>query len=231
VEYVFFAGAGVMALAVAALRFGAASRRRARLLGFATSFGLDYSPVDPFGLIDHRFDLFDRADAARCENVVWGNWHGVQVKVGELRFEPDGKRRRDIRRTAKRFSFAIVEIDAWLPHLVIRRDFLAGVSENLLLPRLRFESDAFNRTYRVECDEERFAYKFVDPRMMLWLQEIGESFRFEFEVRGDRALVWCGRLKPFALIPLLGVAKGFADHVPRVVLRDEALIRPNPGQP
>src|SRR5213594_3490956 len=96
-------------------------RRRAALFGFATRFGLDYARNDPFGLIDHRFDLFDRADGARCQNVVWGNWHGVDVKVGELRFTRGRDRRRlEVHRTTKRYSFAIVEFEAWLPHLSIR---------------------------------------------------------------------------------------------------------------
>jgi hypothetical protein len=60
----------------------------------------------------------------------------------------------------------------------------------------------------------------VDARMLLWLQGLAETFRFDFEVRGDRALVSCPRLKPTALVPLFGAAKGFVDHIPRLVLRD-----------
>lgn len=212
---------------LAGIGFVAAARRRAALRQFARRFGLEYSPTDPFGLIDHRFAVFNQADRARCDNVMWGNWHGVDVKVGELRFERDPDRTKlDLLKTTRRYSFAVVDLDAWVPRIAIRHDPLATLSETLLLDRLRFESDAFNRMYRVDCEDPRFAYKFIDARMMLWLQEIGESFPFDFEANGERALVSCRRLKPFGLVPLFGAAKGFVDHVPRVVLRDDAVSTP-----
>jgi hypothetical protein len=180
VEFVFFVLAFIVASGVAIVQLAAGTRRRAALRDFAERFSLDYSPVDAFGLIDHSFDVFNRADGARCENVLWGDWHGVEVMVGELRFEASAQRsRRDLLETRRRYSFAVVEIDARLPHLVIRHDPLAGLTESLLLDRLRFESDVFNRTYRVDCADQRFAYKLVDARMMLWLEEIAESFRFD----------------------------------------------------
>jgi hypothetical protein len=232
VEFLVYGAFAVVALAAALLKLAVTGRRRQALFELATRFGLEYSPTDPFGLIDHRFDLFNRADAAKCENVVWGNWHGAEVKTGELRFKPDPDRQRtDFHQTAKRYSFAVVEIDAWLPHLAIRHDPLAGVSESLLLDRLRFESDRFNRTYRVDSPDQRFAYKMVDARMMLWLLEMADGFRFDFEVNGDRALICCPRLKPTGLIPLFGAAKGFVDRIPRVVLRDNALSGPQQGHP
>jgi hypothetical protein len=227
VEFLAFGVAAILAVAFAAIRLTQASRRRAALFEFAVLFGMEYSPVDPFGLIDHRFDLFDRGDGARCQNVVWGNWHGMGVKVGELRFKPNRDRRnQEIHQATKRYSFAVVEFDAWLPDLTIRPDPLAGLSEDLLLDRLRFESDEFNRMYRVVCADEQFAYKLIDARMILWLQEIGQTFPFDFQVNGNRLLVWCNRLKPLALIPLFGAAKGFVDHIPSVVLRDNPLLTP-----
>jgi hypothetical protein len=231
VELAFYVTLFVLLSIVAGIEFFFSARRRAALREFAGRFGLEYSPTDLFGLIDHRFALFNQADGARCDNVVWGTWHGVDVKVGELRFKSDPEPSKlGLLKATRRFSFAVVELDAWVPRIAIRHDPLASVSETLLLDRLRFESDAFNRTYRVECDDPRFAYKVVDARMMLWLQEIGESFPFDFEANGDRALVSCRRLKPSGLVPLFGAAKGFVDHIPSVVLRDNGLRTPGRSQ-
>src|SRR5438034_3310012 len=112
-ELIWLGVPALIALAVAMIRFVNGGWRRAALFEFATRFGLEYSATDPFGLIDHRFDLFSRADAARCENVVWGTWHRVDVKVAELFFKPDTQGRRRQLFRAKRFSFALVAIDAW----------------------------------------------------------------------------------------------------------------------
>jgi hypothetical protein len=50
-----------------------------------------------------------------------------------------------------------------------------------------------------------------------WFSEDG---RFGFEVAGDRLLVHCPPLRPTDLIPLLGTARGFLDHIPRMVLTE-----------
>ena len=86
--YVLFGVVAVLCLASAAIRYTMTGRRRAALFGFATRFGLDYARNDPFGLIDHRFALFDRADGARCQNVVWGNWHGTPGEGGRTLVHP-----------------------------------------------------------------------------------------------------------------------------------------------
>ena len=51
--------------------------------------------------------------------------------------------------------------------------------------------------------------------MMQWLLAAGKEW--SFEVSGREILVYCKRRKPLDLLPLLGTAKGFLEHVPRVV--------------
>jgi hypothetical protein len=212
-------------LAVAAYRAAGKGRRRRELFQFAVRFGLDYSPTDPIGLIDHTFDLFNMGDGARCENVVTGEWNGVPVRAGELRFAPSSRGVQNGHTASpKMFSFALTEISAWLPHIAIRHDPLGGLAEDLGLRRLRFESEAFNRKFAVACEDGEFAYKFVDIRMLQWLLDTATTTRspFAFEARGPRLLVHCPRVAPNGLLPLLGMAQGFHDHVPRMVLRQYA---------
>jgi hypothetical protein len=167
------------------------------------------------------------ADGARCENVLWGEWSGVAVKAGELRFAPttpDGAQRR----STKLFSFAFTEVPAWLPHITIRHDSLGGLAEDLGLRRIRFESEAFNRTFAVGCEDREFAYNFVDVRLLQWLVNTAAA-TFGFEARGNRLLVHCPRVQPGGLVPLLGTAQGFHDNIPRLVLRRYAITPPRAG--
>ncbi len=199
-------------------------RRRKALDRIARQFGLDFAPVDLLGLIDHSFDLFNIADSARSENVVWGTWKGIEVEAGELWF--DSGSRGPVQAAlgiAQYFSFAVVGIPAWLPHLKIERDPLASVADDLGLDRIRLESSAFNRAYRVTCADREFAYGFLDIRMMLWLLDVARQYPVEFEVRGRKLLVYMPRLKPGELPVVFGLAKGFRDRVPRMVLREYAL--------
>ena len=206
----------------AAHRVAERSRRRRELFRSAARFGLDYSPTDPVGLIDHTFDLFNLGDGARCENVVMGQWHDVPVRAGELRFAPSPRARQNGQRgSSKRYSFAFTEVMSWLPHITIRPDPLGGLAEDLGLHRLRFESEAFNRKFVVACEDREFAYRFVDGRMLQWLLDTAATTHptFGFEARGKRLLVHCPRVAPSELAHLLAMAQGFHDRVPRMVLR------------
>jgi len=140
-----------------------ATRRRRRISAFAAQMGLSFSAEDTFGLVDHAFDLFNLGDLARCRNVVWGTFEGVEVKSGDLYFVsssaavPAGMDR--LERGGLRFVFAETEVDAFLPHVSIRhRDW---VPEGLQPNELPFESDDFNRRFLVRGDDRRFAYEFV----------------------------------------------------------------------
>jgi hypothetical protein len=199
-------------------------RRRKALDRVARQFGLDFAPVDLLGLIDHTFDLFSLADSARSENVLWGTWKGLGVSAGELWFD-SGRRgpRQALAGIAQRFSFAFTDVPAWLPHLKIERDPLAGAADDLGLERIRVESSAFNRAYRVTCADREFAYGFLDTRMMLWLLDVARQYSVEFEVKGRKLLVYMPRLRPGELPLLFGLAKGFRDRVPRMVLREYAV--------
>lgn len=149
---------GVAASVPAATSVLFAARRRRALFRFADQFGLEYTPVDRTGLIDHAFDLFNLADGGKCRNVVSGRWKGVEVQVAELRFAPSWQSTREGRRgSTRQFSFAFTAVQAWLPHLKIRRDAFGTLAEGLGLRRIRFESEQFNRTFDVVCESREFA--------------------------------------------------------------------------
>ena len=201
-----------------------AGRRRRALHRIAHQFGLDYASTDLFGLVDHRFDLFNIADSARSENVVWGRWDGVEIKAAELWF--DSGRRGAFQAAmglAQNYSFAFAELRAWVPHLKIQRGVLAGVADDVGLDRIRVESDAFNRQFNVVCADREFAYRFLDTRMLLWLLDVARHYPVEFEVSGRKLLAYMPRIRPGQLPVLFGLAKGFHDHVPRMVLREYAV--------
>lgn len=69
--------------------------------------------------------------------------------------------------------------------------------------------------FRVRSEDREFAYRLIDARMMHWL--LATEGRFGFEIAGNTLLVHCPPLPPARLIPLLGTAKGFRDHIPKMV--------------
>lgn len=69
--------------------------------------------------------------------------------------------------------------------------------------------------FRVRSEDREFAFRLIDGRMMQWL--LATEGRFGFEIAGNAIIAYCPPRAPARLIPLLGTAKGFRDHIPRMV--------------
>jgi hypothetical protein len=204
-------------LGVVAWRFYAKTRRREAMAAFALRYGFDFYAQDPFGLVDWPFRLFTAGDGRGCENVLDGRWQGLPVKAADYWYyteSTDSQGRRG--RSYHRFSVAVAELGADMPPVSIQREnVLTRLAEHVGLRDVQFESERFNREFRVRAGDREFAFRLVDARMMQWLLTMGGGF--EFEVSGPRLLVSCRPRGPEELVPLLGMAKGFDDHVPRLV--------------
>jgi hypothetical protein len=178
----------------------------------ATQLNLSYSQADPFGVLNSPFTLFAKGDEHKLENVVFGAWQEVEVVAFDFMYsEGSGKSRTDYS-----FDCAIVPIGADGPRLLIEHEnLLTSLAGALSFHDQQFESEAFNREFRVHCDVPKFASDVLDARMMQWLLDNGSGY--VFEVVGDRVLIAGPRIKPTELLGLLGVACGFTQHVPKVV--------------
>jgi hypothetical protein len=223
----------------AAVRAWQASQRSRGLEQFALDHGLQHYDVDPFGLIDHAFDLFCLGDRPQVRNIVAGLWDGIEVRGADLwfsvptrssdrgLFELSGRSIWDFaHHTGRAFSFATVEVDAVLPHISIRRRGEVETAAARLEPgSLRFESDRFNHRYDVRCEDREYAWQFVDIRLMQWLLDLSDSKpAMTFEAGGNRLLVHCRQLRPPELVLLFRATRRFHDLVPQMVLRRFPLV-------
>jgi hypothetical protein len=192
-------------------------KRRQDLALAATQLGLAFSVEDTLGCLGYPFSLLARGDGRGTENVMWGAWQGIPVNEFDYWYyeeSTDSKGHRT--KTYYRFSCAVTEIAAQCAHLTLDREGLfTRLADHLGLHDIEFESEEFNRRFNVKCADRKFANDMLDPRMMQWL--VGVDGAFRFEVNGNQLLCYGKRRRPTELVPLLGTAKEFVDHVPRVV--------------
>ena len=126
----------------------------------------------------------------------------------------DTKGRR--RRSCYRYSCATTSIDAYVPGITVgHENVLTRLGGALGFDDIEFESEEFNRAFRVKSDHRKFAYDMVDARMMAFL--LDASSGCAFEVVGSDLLCATGRLPPAELPGLLRVLQDFHAHVPNVV--------------
>lgn len=207
----------LVAIGVAVYAHHAKLRRRKEMATVARGQGLDFSVDDPFGTLNEPFSLFREGDGRGVENVSWGVWQGLEVRVFDYWYydeSTDSEGRTS--RTYARFDCVLVPIDASCPRLTITRESVfTRIADVLTFRDHEFESEEFNRRFDVTGDDARFATALCDARMMAWLLRHGDGHGFELV--GDRMLCWSRRVSPTGIVLLLGTAKAFRDRIPDVV--------------
>jgi len=202
---------------VAYLSYLSTKRRRLGFQTMARQLGLDYSLRDPFGLLGLPFPLFEKGDGRGIENVLSGTWQGLEVMAFDYwYYEESTDSNGHQSRSYSRFDCAIVPIAAACPTLSIGHEtFLTRLAGALSFHDIEFEDERFNHAFNVRGDDKKFANDLIDTRMMTWLLE--HAGGCAVEVVGNRVLVAGPKVSPPELIEVIGTAKGFVDHVPRVV--------------
>lgn len=194
-----------------------AKKRREEFAQVAKSLGLRYAPRDPFRLKRLPFALMKRGDGRGAENVMWGPWKGIKLRVFDYwYYEQTRDAQGHTSRNYSRFSCALSRLPFPAPHVTISREnVFTRIADHVGLEDIAYESEEFNRSFNVKCADSKFATDLVDARMMEWLLSTGKEW--SFELVGPRLLCYSGRRSPSDLMPLLETMKGFREHVPHVV--------------
>jgi hypothetical protein len=192
-------------------------KRREGLAQMARQLGLEYSPEDTRGCLGLPFALLRRGDGRGTENVLSGTWQGMPlVEFDYWYYEESRDSNGHTTRSTYRFSCAVAEVEAALSPITLgRENVFTRLADSLGLRDIEFELGDFNRAFTVKCADRKFAFDFVDQRMMGWL--LATDPGFSFEASGRWLLVSSKRRRPTELIPLLGTLQQFRDQVPRVV--------------
>src|SRR4051794_15361456 len=170
------------------------SRRKAALERLASQHRMQYRQYAGT-LGDIRFPMLHKGDMRMFMNVLSGAWQEIPVVAADYWFgsgpaNPYSTRRRRRWGSSRHYSLVVLGIGAKCPRVSIERQGLpATLVEHLGLQDIQFESEEFNRQFRVRSADARFATKLIDPRMMDWL--LGTRGEYGFEVVGHSALVYC----------------------------------------
>ncbi len=114
------------------------------------------------------------------------------------------------------FSCAMAQPDGSFPKLRVTHAGLVGeVLDRLAGDPIHFESEEFNNTFRVTCDDRRFASALIDPQMMQFLLETKGAV--DFETMGRFVLLTSHQVAPDEMPILLGLADQFVKRIPAAV--------------
>jgi hypothetical protein len=210
-------------------RTGMSSRKRA-LERLASEHGMTCTQFAAT-LGDYRFKLLQAGDTRMFMNVLSGPWKGIPAVAADYWFggsrpsNPYRVRRRRRRSSSHQYSLAVIGVGARCPRVAIERQaFPVTVAEHLGLRDIPFESEAFDRLFRVQSTDARFATGLIDQRMMAWL--LSTRGDYGFEVVGHSALVYCQFVDAPGIPTLLDTAIAFVRHIPELVTHQPAALGP-----
>lgn len=222
----------VVGVGLAYFNYYRAKKRREMFAGLAAQYGWSYVQANNSLASQWAGTPFRTGDNWRVKNVLSGPYNGHQMVAFDYSYQThttNGKGQR--RTTTHNFGVVVLQLPGALPHLEVTHEGIFGgaVANALGFRDIQFESEQFNRAFRVKADDERFGHAVVTPRMMEMLLARGEiGWRFE----GNSLVGWdSGAHNPNEVLNRLGLLEQVALNVPPYVWRDYAGVDPRGQQP
>lgn len=218
-----FVAVAAVAAVVAYYAWQADKKRRAALASFAAAKGWQYTHSDPYGL-DNRWDCypFDRGHSREASNVLTGTSDGgvplvaFDYQYKETSTDSDGSSST----TTYHFAVCVLRLPCAMPGLHVgKENILTRIGSAIGLDDIEFESDDFNRAFRVKCESAKFASDVLHPRMMELLLAHGQGV--EWRLVGYDMISWrSGRLEIPGLLERAHLMNRVVQGIPSFVWKD-----------
>ena len=157
------------------------AERAARPVG-AELLGLKRETADPFGLLGYPLQLFSRSGDPAIDELVWGRWRGLEVRVFGLSLRAPSLSPLAADRT--HLAAALTVLGSAAPSLVVEPQAFVTAFERIpVFERARVGEEAFDDGWAVWSSDPSFALEVLTPEMRGWLGSLGERWGVEL---GDR---------------------------------------------
>jgi len=194
------------------LQYQTRQRRMAAVAALGQQLGFTFTADDVEGLGSLPFSLFDQGSRRQLTNVLSGTHNGVPTHFFDYAYYVSNGKSGEW----YRFTCGLATVPAACPQLVLGyENFFTRAAEQLGMHDVELESDEFNRRFRVQCRDQRFAFSLLDGAMMEWLLG-SEEFR-SLEIDGPFILAVFPQLAPSQWLGMGAWLDQFHTHVPEVV--------------
>jgi hypothetical protein len=198
-------------------------KRRELLLTWATNSGFTYVVEDDGWCERWQGSPFGEGDHRKAANVVTGTVADRPFVAFDYSYQThssDGKGGRST--TTHRYVVASVQLPAYLPQLqVTPENVLTRLGNAFGLDDIELESEDFNRRFRVQAGDRKFACDVLTPRtMQLLMSRPALSWRID----GTDIVAWQdGRLSPGVALRTTSQLRDVIDGIPSFVWHDREI--------
>lgn len=202
------------------------TRRDRETKEWVAAAGWTYVGTDP-SLVDRWAGApFGTGQSRRASDVMVGRWGDRPVVSFTYSFVTGAGNRR----STVHFHVLALPLPAFLPPLELTPD---GAAVRLLTrpgEDIQFESEEFNRAWRVVSADAKFAHDVVHPRLMERLMA-PDAFRARLRFAGTDLVSWApGTTNTVGIHRRLALMQAVIDSVPRYVWQDHG-YDPGPSVP
>jgi hypothetical protein len=213
---VFFVLFVVLAVALAIYGYYANQKRQKEFAAWAAQNGFTYATEDD-----------------RYAELPWGSPFGVGFGHAALdvltatgtarpglcftyRYKTETSNGKTTSTQTHYYSVYATRLPRALPELRVGREgFFSHIARAVGVHDIEFESEDFNREFKVNSDDRKFAYDVVNPQMMEFLMQSGAQ---GFTILGtDLFFIDSGRLELASVLPMLDYLNTVVDHIPNFV--------------
>ena len=192
-------------------------RRNQAVQAWARSIGWTYLGTDPSLPSRWRTRPFGIGDSRRTAELMTGVYQGRPATAFRYSYTTGSGKNK----STSVFHVVVVPLPAYLPNLELTPEGIGSrLAETFGGEDIQFESDEFNRAWRVECGMGKFAYDVITPRLMERLLR-SDAAGLSIRIDGTDVLCWStGEQSLEALAPRLELLAAVRDAVPGFVWRD-----------
>jgi hypothetical protein len=196
-------------------------RARENLVAFALAKGWDLVPPDPSLLYRWPGDPFKGGTNPRCATVITGTFRDRSFTAFEYMHDKvtrDSNGRE--RKRTQRFTVCVLALPGYLPVIQVEPESSADRALGAIgwSRDQEFESEDFNRAFKVTSDRPRVASDLLAPRT---LQMLVSRPAFSWRTQGTDVVTWVpGIIDPMGLLARLDTMSAVIEGVPPFVWHD-----------
>jgi hypothetical protein len=193
--------------------------RREMWQRLAGKHGMRYTRTDPFNIPRSfsKFTLLGEGRSRQASNCLDGTYENLPVILFDYRFITgwgNAKKTHEL-------SALVTALSISCRHLTIQPETAIGqFAASLGFADIQFEFEEFNRTFKVHCEDKKFAYDVCHPEMMEFMLQYPNM---SWELHGNHLLLYCLEVEfdEECVARCLEIASGFAKRIPRYLQAKE----------
>jgi hypothetical protein len=168
------------------------------------------------------FEPFGHGHSQTIRSIMAGTLEGVDWLLFDYEYKITSSNGKSTTTTTYRPSIVAAKLPISLPSLKLgEENFFTQLGEHLGLHDIHFESEEFNRTYRVHCQERELAFALLHPRAIEYLLQLPvQTWQFGGHYILLTTAQWA---EPMEFLRLIEDIKGFVHLIPNYVEQDRSL--------